>query len=211
MSDKNEPFAVDILPKAQVEKELSGESAEILKALERNTPKLSNDDIAQIVQRAAPEAIETWLKSLPPQEQVTWKPRLEKLAYDIGIGLASSAIWAALVYVLSYTIGAEGPERTEKQVRAAQRGWMIREALTKGLTQEELVMVDFNTGVVNSNLADSDRLAERVLQTDTFQQFLRASGRGNDREGLFIARWIYQEITYSMVEAVHERIIARDD
>jgi hypothetical protein len=173
---------VEVLPESQVELELVGQKGRVLKSLENNAPKLSDDDIRQIADRVAQQVIEMEVSALPPEEKKAWKQRLKKIGYDIGVNLTGSGIWAGLLYAAAHITLAAGPEETERQARNQRRMAQIRAKLAEGVNEDETDLL-VQTDALQQRLAGKRQLAERLLHSEAYQQYRRAVEREEARVG----------------------------
>jgi hypothetical protein len=188
---------VELLPESQVEQELVGQKGRVLKSLEHNAPKLSDDDIRQIADSVAQQLIEKEVSTLPPEEMKAWKQRLKKIGYDIGVNLTGSGIWAGLLYASAHIFLAAGPEETERQARNERRMAQIRAKLAEGANEDETDLF-FQTYALQQRLAGKRQLAERLLHSEAYQQYRRAVERERARVGLLPYGDVRADVVHSM-------------
>jgi hypothetical protein len=210
------------LVRAATARELSGKNSAIFETLERNAPQLNDAEVQKIADKVARVLIERDLNRLPPEKRATQQERVRKLAYDISIGLASSGIWAALVYAGSRMSWFAGPEKTEYQIKQDRRMMLIRAKLAEGLSKEQADDLDFITFALTSRIAATKQLAERLLRMEDFQQFLAEVEQEDVRWGVnrfeerddvksFMASEFLSAVIGLMRHSVQEQIVPSID
>ncbi len=178
MGRKKARPSVEIIPKARLKAALTGEYAEVLSALEKNLPRLTDREIEEIAERVARKVLEDQLAKCPADEQAAWRERVKEIVYDIGIGLVSSGVWAVLAYAATRILIADGERETEEQREARRKMWDVRSRLSCGLDSETVKDVESFIAVNFSHEFIRERLlAEQLLRAEAFQQHLGALKR----------------------------------
>ncbi len=186
---------MEIIPKAKIAEELEGSEGEVFSDLEKKLPRLSDSEVRRIAEQISREMIGTELAALPAREKANLENRIRKLAYDIGIGLLSSGIWAALAYAMSHMQWLAGVDKSDEQLKSEQRMREFRDRLSEGMKWEVRDELDYITLGLKSRLVDSKELARSLLGIDDFKAFLAAIEQEDQRNGVVRGGVPHDELT----------------
>jgi len=103
--------------------------------MDARCPRLTEEEIERIAQRVAAHLIEGVPERVPDSEKAQWRERLRSTTYDLAVGLASSGIWALLVYVAQIVDSLAPAEDEAYQERELRRS-TIRHELSRNLPSD---------------------------------------------------------------------------
>lgn len=166
----------------------------VLPTLERNAPRLSDEEVEEISERVAEKLVTHFMNMAPDDSsKARAKEKLKKLGYDIAVGLVSSGIFAALAYAASQIAFLDGASqrRSEEAIEEERALSRFRGRLAAGVdTEEDRQQLQSLDGEL-THLSLSVRLVSeesKALIASVFQ--VPADQKLGDRDG-FILRWFF--------------------
>ena len=212
MKKKRKPL-VDIVPQQEVEARLSDLEKRILKKIESRVPRLTENDLERLAERIADEMAERSFGNSGEEVRASWKARLKNLIYDLGVGLVTSGIWAAIVYGATQILLADGGgSRSEAQERERLRLKDMRFRIAQGLSSEEWKDLDYMSAALPNSVMDHQELAHRLLASEEYDEFIAATRLEWEERG-FVWRenQTYLEASRHTTQVVFELIKAAQD
>lgn len=181
----------------------------VLPTLERNAPRLSDEEIEEISERVA-EKLMTEFMQLAPSARGRAKEKVKKLGYDIAVGIVGSGIFAALAYAASQISFLDGASsrRSEKAIEEERALNRFRNRLAAGIVAEEDREQLQSLDSTLSQFSLSVRLVteeSRSLIASTFRD--AADPRLGDRDG-FILRWFFADLLDALWAKAEDKSLA---
>jgi hypothetical protein len=95
-------------------------------ALGRTAPPLSESDIARIAEQVAAKVVAEFGSDIPLRDQPRWEKQIAKLARELAVGVAASALYELLGYLLHHVLYLDDDSAELNSRRSRRNGALSR-------------------------------------------------------------------------------------